>query len=479
MDGYKLVPCNHNGILVFFDSEKEGSYPDTRIWNFALYDRNMKQQWLADTALLAGASFRGYSSDDQNTYLFFLDTDKIRSEYNMQILKVDYTLNEFELINVMIPEKSDPLNFQIIGNKAIIALNNSTFVPQIAFISLSDGALKIVKPELEGLNIIQELQYDYHNRELFIVVDNYLGKKKNVLMILNISLDGTLKQSLSIEPVLENKVLNEARLAFTGKDTLMVLGTYHYEVSRMSTREEEPGQESAGYFVARFVNGKQLMINYYNFLEFEELYRSLSSKTIADLRSKAEKQKNKGEEYSLDYTLLLHDIIAVDSSFTILSEAYYPEYRTVTNMYYDYYGRPIPQTYTVFDGYKYISGIAASFNEAGEILWDNGIEIRNVLTFNLTKYLGSYTSNGELALFYNNENQVHYKILGSEFGGGASQNITLERKYKGDKVMEDLGSRMIHWYDNYFICYGYQKIKNNRIAEGKRTVFYFSKLAFN
>src|SRR5210317_110964 len=90
MDGYKLVPCNEDGILVFFDSEKEGYNPDTRVWNFALYDKNMKQQWLADTALLDGASFRGYSSDDQNTYLFFLDNDKIRSEYNMQILKVDY-----------------------------------------------------------------------------------------------------------------------------------------------------------------------------------------------------------------------------------------------------------------------------------------------------------------------------------------------------------------------------------------------------
>jgi len=311
------------------------------------------------------------------------------------------------------------------------------------------------------------------------VVDNYLGKKKNVLMILKISVDGTIKQTLSIEPVLENKVLNEARLAFTGRDTLMVLGTYHYEASKMSNREEESNPESAGYFVAGFVNDKQLMINYFNFLEFEEMYRSLSSKTIADLKSKAEKQKNKGEEYSLDYTLLLHDIIASDSSFTILSEAYYPEYRTVTNMYYDYYGRPIPQTYTVFDGYKYISGIAASFNEAGELLWDNGIEIQNVLTFNLTKYLGYYASNGELALFYNNENKVHYKIVGAEYGGGASQTVTLESKYKGDKVMEDLGSRMIHWYDNYFIGYGYQKIKNNRIAGGKRTIFYFNKLAFD
>ncbi len=70
-------------------------------------------------------------------------------------------------------------------------------------------------------------------------------------------------------------------------------------------------------------------------------------------------------------------------------------------------------------------------------------------------------------------------MIGEEYSGGASQSVVLESKYRGDKVMEDLGSRMIHWYDNYFICYGYQKIKNNRISGGKRTTFYFNKLAFN
>ena len=85
----------------------------------------------------------------------------------------------------------------------------------------------------------------------------------------------------------------------------------------------------------------------------------------------------------------------------------------------------------------------------------------------------------ELALFYISGNQLYYKITGASENESTLQNITIESKYKGDKVMEDLGSKVIHWYGNYFICYGYQKIKNNRIAEGKRTVFYFNKLAFN
>ena len=209
------------------------------------------------------------------------------------------------------------------------------------------------------------------------------------------------------------------------------------------------------------------------------MYRALSSKTIADLRKKAEKQKKQGGEYSLDYTLILHDVIPFMGNYVLLSEAYYPEYRTVTNMYYDYYGMPIPQTYTVFDGYKYISGIAAAFSPDGQLIWDDGIEIRNIMTFQLVKYMESYSSQTELAFFYSSENHLYYKMAGSPESDDPLQNISIESKYKGDKLMEDLGSKMIHWYQNYFICFGYQKIKNNRISGGKRTIFYFNKLAFN
>ena len=479
MEDYNLVPCGEKGILVFFESETKGSTLDTRIWHFALYNKELQQQWLADTALIDGAKFRGHVSDERHSYLFFLDSDRIRSASNMQIVIVDYTVNTFQVLDMSVPEKSEPLEFGMANGKVVVPFNNSSYEPDISFIDLTTGMVNTIRPELEGLNIIQDLSVQGAGGDIFLVVDNYLGKKQNALMILELSSEGATKQKLTLNPAIEGKVLNEARVFEAGRDTLLVLGTYHGDPARLRSTSDETGPGSAGYFVARFVNSNQDIINYYNFLEFEEMYRSLSSKTVADLRRKAEKQKNRGAEYSLDYTLLLHNIIPYNDNYVLLSEAYYPEYRTVTNMYYDYYGRPIPQTYTVFDGYKYISGIAAAFTPSGEMLWDNGIEMPDILTFNLAKYIGSFVSGEELAFFYSNQNKIFYKITGGNSEGGPTQSIQLESKYKGDKVMEDLESKMIHWYGNYFLCYGYQQVKNNRLAESKRTIFFFSKLAFN
>ena len=479
MEDYNFVPCGDMGVLVFFESENKGSALDTRVWHFAFYNKDLQQQWLSDTALIDGAKFRGHVSDNNYTYLFFIDSDRIRSSCNMQLVVVDYTVNIFKVIDLSVPEKAEPAEFGIINGKVVIPFNNNSYEPNISFIDLSTGTVNTISPELEGLNIIQDLSVRTSGGDIYIIIDNYLGKKQNALMILSLSAAGTIKQKLTINPSVEGKVLNEARLFQAGRDTLLVFGTYHGEPARLRSSAEETGPGSAGYFVARFINNNQDIINYYNFLEFEEMFRSLSSKTVADLRRKAEKQKSRGAEYSLDYTLLLHNIIDYNKNYVLLSEAFYPEYRTVTNMYYDYYGRPIPQTYTVFDGYKYISGIAAAFTTSGELLWDNGIEMADIVTFNLDKYLGNFVDGDELAMFYSNENKIFYKVIGKPEDGGPTQSIQLESKYKGDKVMEDLGSRMVHWYGNYFLCYGYQQIKNNRLPDSKRTIFFFSKLAFN
>ena len=45
-----------------------------------------------------------------------------------------------------------------------------------------------------------------------------------------------------------------------------------------------------------------------------------------------------------------------------MMEAFYPEFRTVSDISYDYWGRPVTQTYTVFDGYRFFNSILAAFN---------------------------------------------------------------------------------------------------------------------
>jgi hypothetical protein len=478
MEDYNLVPCGENGLLVFYESNEKGTEADTRRWYFAFYDKNLQQQWIADTALLTGCKFSGHTYDNNNAWLLFINPDRPKITYNLQIVKLSYHTNVFSITSETVREKPVFHSFKNANGLGIVTLNNASYEPEILLVDLHTVSIEKVHPEVEGLNIIQDLHIDRDKNHFFVALGNYLGKKQNTILVLKMDNRGEVINIIRINPVIDNKVLNEARLACPGNDTLLITGTYHHQASRISDPEEGSVSGSAGYFISQFTGNDQKYINYYNFLEFEEMFSAMSTRSLAAFRRKAEKQKSSDGEYSLDYLLLLHEVISMNGDIVLLSEAYYPEYRTVTNMYYDYYGRPIPQTYTVFDGYKYFSGIAACFSPAGEMVWNSGVEMSNILSFKLNKHLGHFASHDELAIFYYNANRLYYKIIGDEEESGSLLSLNLEQKYKGDKLMEDLGGKVVPWYGQYFVSFGYQKIRNNRLADGNRTIFFFSKLAF-
>jgi hypothetical protein len=56
----------------------------------------------------------------------------------------------------------------------------------------------------------------------------------------------------------------------------------------------------------------------------------------------------------------------------------------------------------------------------------------------------------------------------------------VELQYPNDKLLSETKSRMVHWYNNFFLCYGYQEIKNVALERNnKRLVFYFNKIRFD
>ena len=181
----------------------------------------------------------------------------------------------------------------------------------------------------------------------------------------------------------------------------------------------------------------------------------------------------------MNYQLLLHDIIIHNQQYVQVAEAYYPEYNTVSYMTYDYYGRPIMQSYTVFDGYKFFNFVVAGFDGDGNLIWDNGSDIWNVKTNFLEEQLTAHFDMNDLVLAYNSEGKIASHVYENGLEIGDLEYAPLELRHKADRLMEDNGSIIIPWHSKYFLCYGYQKIRNNSVANlNKRTVFYMNKVAF-
>jgi hypothetical protein len=62
---------------------------------------------------------------------------------------------------------------------------------------------------------------------------------------------------------------------------------------------------------------------------------------------------------------------------------------------------------------------------------------------------------------------------------GCTEQSKIASDFANDRLMEENFSSVIHWYANYYLGTGYQKIANNKLRDNNpRTVFYLNKLGF-
>ncbi len=87
----------------------------------------------------------------------------------------------------------------------------------------------------------------------------------------------------------------------------------------------------------------------------------------------------------MTYDFLVHNLQVNDDELIIAADAFYPEYRQVSTMSYDFYGRPMPYYYTIFEGYQYFNAFVAGFNKQGELGWSNGIKIWEMKSFQINQ----------------------------------------------------------------------------------------------
>ncbi len=477
---FKLVPCGESGLLLFYESTEQ-AYEDSKNWYFTFYNPNLKEKWTKVVPIVNNLKFKKFVIDDNFVYMYFLNTGKIKSEmFNFQIIKLSIDTEKFYAVSGVIPDKSELVDFKVHKQTAFIGLNLRKNQVQINAVNTITGKNTLLPIELNGENLLEDIFIDALDNSVLAVINNYISKRYNSLYIIKYDFNGNKISTVEVKTENKENELNSAKLLSVNKDEKIIIGTYNKSTGKTTELKENIETVSTGYYFTKIVNEKQKFINYFNFLNFKNFYSALGGREIYKIKKKAEKKKIASKDYSLNYRLLLHDIIQHDGKYILLSEAYYPEYHTVTNMVYDYYGRPIPQSYTVFDGYKFFNAIIAGFDEEGKLLWDNGFEIWNILTFYLKKHIIYYFDKNDMILAYNSEGKIASKIFENGEVVGDREYSEIDSMYPKDKIIDDENSNIIHWYNNYFICYGNQEIKNNSLPKlNKRTVFYMNKVAFN
>jgi len=504
-DSYVIIPFGENGVILFFQSTESIDKTNHK-WYFTLYDTDFKEVWTKEQAVNKGFRFMFFDYSDQYLYIYLENKYSSSSKGNFQILKIDVVNSSISTFNSEISKKSTITGFKVINDVAMLSgytlpskgktisqtvlsftlvplitgMNLKRYQPLIYLYDMASKTGKIVENEYPAQAYVDGLTKDTLQSSYLLSIKNFIPRKTNIMHIDEYNISGEKLSTISLTTNNEKRKLNTAKVASLNQNEKVIIGTYNNNTKGNSANPAFSGfsEGSNGIYVANTNNNIQQNITFYNFSKFKSFYSYLTARRTFKMIKKATKLEAKGKEILYDYKLLVHDIIERDSSYIMIAEAYYPEYHQVHRTTFDIYGRPTTTTEMVFDGYRYTNAIIACFNKKGEILWENSFDMFNILTFNLHERIKVLIDGEDIVLAYNYAGDIASKVIQGNDVIESKEYTKIETSYNNDKVINDYDSDMEYWYGNYFISYGYQRIRNKQMDKSRRTVFYFNKIAF-
>lgn len=474
---YKVVPCDENGLMIIYlspDNDDEGNM----LWVAALLDKELKESWRMSVPLPRGFILQE-SLYSNNHLILFYHSPKGSSENNFRVVDILVPEGKYSIIAYSVPERSGISYFSIGNAFALAGLNTRNDESIILTYTFDKKQISVINPGVPGKVVIVSMNIDKSSGIISSVIRTSGSSRKQNYFLVKSDVNGNIITNLQLSRFDDNNMINTAFSYRVDAHTDLVIGSYG-KTNRTRNIEgvETIGVASTGFFSIVLKNNQESNANFYEFTDFENFYRYL--RRPSDLNSRRSSQRlERGRDFSSDHDLLAHEVFEWNGQFVFLAEAYYPEYRTVTTMVYDYYGRPYPSTYSIFEGFRYVTTFVAGFDNAGNLLWNNDLELRNILSQNLKRRVIAWPDPEGLVLAYANEGKIVSKIIngGSTIDGVAKSDI--EPLSPRDRVFNDENSIIEPWYNNYFVVYGYQNIRNSYVSSrSNKNVFYINKMAY-
>ncbi len=475
---YRIIPCGSSGLVLFFRSQ-EVVDPMHVNWYFSLYDTNMQQVWVKSVPLLNEQDLIYSQTGTDTLALFFVSGGKSRSaDHEFELLRVVMRKGTFILNKGMLPANAEVVSFAIRQDRAWLAINIKGQAGSIRNIRLKQGLEKSFSLGQGNMISVRWMKPDSTSEAVTAVVGRQVSKKDNEYYLVRYDTSGIIKTEILIGALSGGRELKQMDVISPQAGEYLLLGIYS-DGTGTSTSKTRSADESTGFFSSTIKNGVQKSIQFFNYLELQHASSLLDERDIMSLKKKALKKNKSLGEYSLDMPVLLQGMSRFKDQYVIAAEIFAPQYHSENFTDFDYYGRPYTNSYSVFDGYRFANAIVAGFNIDGKLTWDNALEIRNIVSHELSSKVVVFQSGDDHVLCYITDGKIGSKIITESKVVEKLDFAAIDLMFPGDKLISESKGRLVPWYANYFLSYGYHEIKNISLeSNNKRLVFYFSKLRF-
>ena len=460
---------NDKNLIVISDFETG----DKLIWKIKFLDQSFNIYREEELSLDRSYRLIDHYKNDDKILILFKKNYSSDKEYKIIIIhnnneKIeDYQINSpfsFRVKKIISIQENIILSGKSYQNKSIVVLYK-TYTNQ----------LKILSGFYKSNQEILDLKIDSDSKDFKVI---YLYNDLN-----NGSFLISKKFSKSGDEISELKINLRSYSIISGKfyeindKEFVVIGTYGKRRSKYSR----------GLFFYRYINNIKKEIKYFEYSDLNNFFYYLKDKKERKIKEKINKKSVSNKKIKLSYNLILDDIIKNKSEFLISGESYFEEYNdrgfnsTIT-FYNSYSGNYDLALDPNFAGFNHTHSIIVGFNIDGDLLWDNQIEINDVNSIEEKKYTNidlNYNTDN-LALIYFHKGVLNVKLINRDKNIIEKKSYNILSKNESDVIWdsEKIMEGFEHWYDNFYLAYGIQKIKNSKDSDTKlnRRVFYINKI---
>ncbi|MAZ93438.1 MAG: hypothetical protein CMF58_03390 [Lentimicrobiaceae bacterium] len=481
-EAYNIEPLGKNGVIIFYVSN-ELDAESKRKWYFGLFDTNLDQQWLKFVSLTDNLEYITTRKSKGKIYFLFKNSSSDRSGNGYyEIVTYEIKNQSFTKITGSIPGKSEYAGFDIINDMACLALNLKKQETDLVFINLNNGDLTPVNIDKGIPGYIHSVYSENKSKTFYIAMKQNVNRRYISEHILAYSILGERKFNLKVSNTEPLKYFDDFTFISDGSEDVNIMGTYSIITGKnLSFKDVEDNDEdrSAGMFFLSLSGENQETLKYHDFMGFGNITGAIgidnfnTSKLTVDSANTSRNLVTVA--FNLNSPLAYR---APNNTYIFSVEVYQPYYRTETRMDYDFYGRPYPYTYNIFSGYDFYDVIIAGISKKGELIWSNDFRIEDMLTYSLKRKSVVFNDDNFITLAYvNNGNVISQTVEGSTDIDRSAMKIGTD--FPQDKVTQEENSHIIGWYDDVFIIYGYQKLRNRTLEDkSTRNIFYVNKIAY-
>lgn len=479
---YDTQVLGEKGLLYFYETS-ETTDDGRRKWFFALFDTAFHEQWQQNVSVSDGYQLKMAKTEGSVAFFLFLSQGRNKRTEGFEVVRFDCDSNSFRLYGSTLPEKTTFAGFAALNNAVLLGINLPRNQADILLFDLQTHELRSLGHGLSGQIVIQSVAANPQRNEWMVGIKRFESGKyiEDVFQVYSAS--GNLLQSHSYSAL--PNFLHSYSITFDADGALVAVGSYDDEwtkrnAANATAEAEDWNFQSKGLFYLAFDTDQAKVAQFHPFGKFSNIYQAVSTDDLMRLRQKQSRNHRAQNPKGLYFQFFNPRLIKTADAIVFAGDAFKKQYRTETRMSYDFYGRLIPYTYTVFEGYNFFTGLYACFDKEGNLRWSSDLSLGETLLPYLKDITLAQADDDDFLTAFLRDGVLSYKVLDSSGKTiGQQEQHRVEPLFANDRLLEEEFSTIVHWYGPYFLLTGYQKITNIKLrADNVRQVFYMQKMAF-